>query len=1720
MSDGSFYYDHGFKKDESSDDNGSGPHLRTQGPSSESKPTSVVAEDDIIISQDPLDSTTDTEGSSTTVAQAKKIDDVGEVIAGAKKDQWQKYRETISDEVDVASEPLSKSFPQPDYEKLASEGESKRVLALVAILRSQIPAKPKRAGRINTWVKTVNAVRGVASLVMESPDRVDSALNAAIRARVLTSESKALLDMMEQLPPSKIKEAATFQIGSGAYGIYNGERFSPPKVVYSIASKHRVPELTRQGFDNAQEAASALKTYLSETGTTGKQSKSAAKLDVYRDRYTGEAFVGWRSSAGVLRVEVFEDIKQARQAIAERRNELEIKLADMKRVPSMRETMNLTRVGPERRTGNVDAEEFRETFGFRGVQFGNYVEQGKRQKDLNEAYDGLMDLAELLNIPPRAISLNGKLALAFGARGRGKYAAHYEPGQVVINLTKNSGSGSLAHEWWHALDNYFGGANANGDHDFLTGRGARSRSVTGDLRQDVADAFSGVIKSIEATDLRDRSKKLDNLRTKPYWSTNVEMSARAFESYVKARLGEQNRSNDYLANIRSEEAWSNLSETASYPYPTDAEIASITAAYDELFSTLQYRETEDGIALFSLAESQTEGMKAEDVSKSLESLIKDLHESNTFNVVQSINDLPFSIRIQAKARLRNSKADKPVLRGINAGDKNYLIADGLRNEKEAVEIFLHEVVGHKAVLDMLGKDGDNIMERIAMSYGRKGLADLIDTYGVDYSTKEGRILLGKEKVAHMAERGEKPTLLKQLAAKVKSWLRNYFPSIKWSDNDVLSLISNARERVENRYMVKVDLDANSERSTQEDRVNLSIISDVKSKLDERLKPKAEETEFDKFYKSLGDKDRSLAERSKQFMRRQFAAGGLLPDNVFKEKIARDGVMNANELEISARLQVFRKAVKKAYKKEYDSLSPAQKAELNRQLTSTETNKRIPLNVRASIVELRSVINGLSKEYANVLDQEIAELKASGNTVDVAEKLSLLHTIRSNMGTYANRSYRAFDDPKWPKKVSSEVVERAEEYVKARYLAQGMSSKDATHLARRTVKTILEEGTAYQSMSSFIKESKLGAKDLSTLKHRKDIAPEIMALLGVYEDIEINFAKTVTKMSRLIGNHLFLKRVLEIGKQEGFLFTEDDKPLNRSVVRIAADGSEVLAPLNGLYTYPEIDQAFRDALSKGGSQEAWVNAWIRFNGMVKYGKTVISPTTAMRNIWSAFFFTMANGHFDMSHLQKSLSMSTQYFGGDYDKAKLEYLKKLQRLGVVHDNPHAGEMMDLLKDSQLEEMLFSKKPFSSLKKLTDFAQTFYQYGDDMWKIVGFENEKALLMKHKRMTEEEAEVAAAERIRNTYPTYSMVGKFPQWLRRLPLAGTFVSFPSEILRTSFHMLNYLRQDFKDSPEYAMRKVAGLALVSSLAFAAQGLSKAMMGLDDEEEEAVRDMAAPWQKNSSLMFLGRDDNGNVQYLDLSFLDPYNYFKRPINAILRDQSIDEMAVQSASEMLTPFFGEDITFGTLREIYTNKKETGGTVFNEQDSISNQTLDIVDHLRKGLQPGVANNIERMFKAVNGDVSASGKEYKVEDEIAALFGFRSSTVDPKTALYYQSFDFKQSKADASRVLKQVLRDPNEVSQSDLDDARDIMISSREQSYERMMRLVKSAKKSGMSNAEIRKVLKLSGISQKDVMSLMFGRIPKEDDYTKMAETIAERAAILYGADAGREVTRRANSL
>lgn len=194
-----------------------------------------------------------------------------------------------------------------------------------------------------------------------------------------------------------------------------------------------------------------------------------------------------------------------------------------------------SRVGTDWRKGrHVRSEEILLQFGFRGIEFGNYVTQKERQQYLDECYDALMDLSDLLGIPPRGLSLDGGLSLAIGARGLGNAAAHYEPSKNVINLTKKKGAGTLAHEWWHALDFYFGEKSKAQNH--LPATGKTFDYIT---RQEVRQAIERLSDLIHGSDYFKRSSALDSYTGKNYYSTDTELAARAFQDYVTKRLIER-----------------------------------------------------------------------------------------------------------------------------------------------------------------------------------------------------------------------------------------------------------------------------------------------------------------------------------------------------------------------------------------------------------------------------------------------------------------------------------------------------------------------------------------------------------------------------------------------------------------------------------------------------------------------------------------------------------------------------------------------------------------------------------------------------------------------------------------------------------------------------------------------------------------------------------------------------------------------------------------------------------------------------------------------------------------------------------------------------------------------------------------------------------------------------------------------------------------------------
>lgn len=116
--------------------------------------------------------------------------------------------------------------------------------------------------------------------------------------------------------------------------------------------------------------------------------------------------------------------------------------------------LNYSRTGPDHRQGaDVDSFKLKDDFSIRGVEVGNKVSPVAQQL-VNAVYDSLADLKQLMGFKSNNGLLN--LGVALASRGIKGSAAHFELSKNVVNLTRDSGSGSLAHEYGHALDAHLG----------------------------------------------------------------------------------------------------------------------------------------------------------------------------------------------------------------------------------------------------------------------------------------------------------------------------------------------------------------------------------------------------------------------------------------------------------------------------------------------------------------------------------------------------------------------------------------------------------------------------------------------------------------------------------------------------------------------------------------------------------------------------------------------------------------------------------------------------------------------------------------------------------------------------------------------------------------------------------------------------------------------------------------------------------------------------------------------------------------------------------------------------------------------------------------------------------------------------------------------------------------------------------------------------------------
>lgn len=444
------------------------------------------------------------------LAESKtKIEDFGEKIGGARKDLWAGRGLDVDDLLTMNSAEKEKYitkdniWKKPDYSKLIEEGLPVKVAYFIKTVRDKVRTHPAISADSDEQKKLqeefILFVKDLRDCIMQLKTRED-----------VQSFCKTFLYDRGYI---------------GRDGYYGVKVYG--KAPNCIDNKlFKAIQMTNFTWDYTYEREIKKKQFgISEENRL----PSGYEIKIFQDKF------GVCKGRQILETG-FQTWDEAKQWIQENK-----KVANKKTkfIPPQLEHIRREERPDVRKGQNITGEKYLSVFGFYGGEFGNWMNEGDRQASLNMGYEAFHDLADALNISYKDISLNGTLAIAFGARGHGNAVAHYEPMRKVINLTKMNGAGSLAHEWGHALDDYLG--NALGYGKMLSEiKAVEFKPVMDAIKYRPATQEEQQLgKTRVASEFYLNSKSIDECTAKcdkGYWSSDCEMFARAFACYVKDKL--------------------------------------------------------------------------------------------------------------------------------------------------------------------------------------------------------------------------------------------------------------------------------------------------------------------------------------------------------------------------------------------------------------------------------------------------------------------------------------------------------------------------------------------------------------------------------------------------------------------------------------------------------------------------------------------------------------------------------------------------------------------------------------------------------------------------------------------------------------------------------------------------------------------------------------------------------------------------------------------------------------------------------------------------------------------------------------------------------------------------------------------------------------------------------------------------------------------------------
>ena len=669
------------------------------------------------------------------------------------------------------------------------------------------------------------------------------------------------------------------------------------------------------------------------------------------------------------------------------------------------------------------------------------------------------------------------------------------------------------------------------------------------------------------------------------------------------------------------------------------------------------------------------------------------------------------------------------------------------------------------------------------------------------------------------------------------------------------------------------------------------------------------------------------------------------------------------------------------------------------------------------------------------------------------------------------------------------------------------------------------------------EGKPGEKFIKEAIDDSNMLPkEIRELLGEIQDPRYSIFNAMTNLSSVARTSNYLTNVAaknsEVQSAGGRGFFWNSKEAGEEALRSRTTGIElvpvddivkdlpgagkVINPLQGSFTTKEIAEAIKNANNISSGLQGFVRgegkegaeaavSWMYRNlllfpkGVSQLSKTVFSVPTHLRNMISAFGFSGANGILfeNPAVVAKAFKEGIDVSGltklGTNTPRAQEAYRELLELGVVNSQVQIGDLKALLTDVRLGEQVANIdsiiSPFMrKMKRTKEFFQGKYVAEDDTFKITNYVVEldrlkKAAIKQGLDVSDETVlkglKVDAANIVKNTVPNYDFVGSAVRTARLLPI-GNFMSFPSEMIRTTSNIVGQGLKEMRHVPASGVRikgSNLGLSVTEVLADGTEQVVKnnaltrgsyetgfkrllgmatfttgipialtegaaAIYDVSKEELAALRRFVPEWSKNSTLIPI-RDDDGELRYVDFSHSNAYDVIARPLrtvlNSIQEGEATDEQILagfasgigEAGAEIMNPFISESIWTEAATDLTVRGGRTadGRRLYTDQTSFGDKRAIEFMHLGNALLPSF-RQYERLLKAATETPTDRGDLLDVGPEIAGFMGLRPIKIDPLRSMGFKISNYQSGIRDARReftggkfgVLKGGPVDPNDI--------------------------------------------------------------------------------------------------